>query len=127
MQQFVDDFRQRLKQKARAESLGVILADSRVVPFRLGISGVALAWSGLLGVSDERGKPDLFGKPLKVSRLAIADNLASLAQLFFGQAAEQTPFVLINDAPVAFSDTQQDYKSAQIDPADDLYAPLFRA
>lgn len=125
-QAFVDGFREAIQARAGVREFGVIVADSRVVPFRLGISGVALAWSGFVGVSDERGKKDLFGRTLKVSQIAVADDLASVAQIFFGQAAERVPFVLINDPPVSFTDLPQNYKSAQIPIAEDLYTPLFR-
>ncbi len=123
-QALVDEFRTELQQYFNIQKLGVILVDSRVVSFRLGITGVAMAWSGFVGVSDERGKADLFGKKLAVSQIAVADNLASIAQIFFGQSAEQTPFVVCEDVPVHFTDEKQDYRSAQIPPEDDLYAEL---
>lgn len=124
-QGFVDRFRSDLRERFQLANLGVILVDSRIISFRSGISGVAMAWSGFEGVSDERGKPDIYGKKLAVSRIAVADDLASVAQIFFGQAAERIPFVLCEDAPVRFTDERQDYRSAQIPPAEDLYAPIF--
>ncbi len=125
-QQFADEFRAQLQQKSSVQELGVIVADSTVVSFRLGIVGRAVAWSGFVGVSDERGKADLFGNRLTVSRIAVADNLASVAQNFFGQAAEQTPFVVCENTPVTYTDEQQDSRVAQIAPEDDLYASLWR-
>lgn len=125
-QEYADVFCEQLRKRFSISNVGVVLADSRVVPFRLGISGIAIAWSGFVGISDERGKTDIFGHKLQVSQIAVADNFASLAQVFFGQAAEQTPFVLFENAPVQFSVAQQDHQSACIDPRDDLFSSIFR-
>jgi len=100
----------------------VLVVDSRVVSRRLGISGVALGWSGFHGISDERGKQDLFGKELAVSQIAVADNLASLAQIFFGQSNEQTPFVLFEKCEnIVFTEEEEDPKIAVIAEKDDLF------
>ncbi len=122
-----DLIRNYFMEKYKLKHFGVIIADSRVVPFRLGISGVALAWVGFTGVSDERGKNDLYGKPLKVSRLAVADNLAGFAQNYFGQANERVPFVLLQNPPVEFTDVKQNSKSAAIRPEDDLYGAFWKS
>ena len=42
-----------------------------------------------------RGQPDLFGKPLRTSEVAITDELSSAASLLQGQANEGQPVVLI--------------------------------
>ena len=47
--------------------VGVILADSWLVPGRLGTTGVALGSAGFQPVEDERGKADLFGNPMSVT------------------------------------------------------------
>ncbi len=75
--------------------IGVVVSDSRLMPTRMGTTGVALAAIGLQGILDLRGKPDLFGNPLKVTRQAIADDLCSGAQLVMGEADDATPIVLV--------------------------------
>ena len=45
-------------------------------------------------IRDEIGKPDLFGKPLRITRDAVADELASAASLLMGNAAQATPAVI---------------------------------
>lgn len=78
----------------RGVRIGVVVSDSRLMPTRIGTVGVSLAAAGVQGVRDLRGKPDLFGNPLKVTRQAIADDLCSVAQLLMGEADEGTPLVL---------------------------------
>ena len=124
-QKSADVFRQQLRTTFNLHDVGVVICDSRVLPFRQGITGVALAWSGFVGVSDERGKTDIFGRQLEVSRIAVADALATVAQLFFGQADERIPFVLCTNAPVHFTDAPQQASEACISTEDDLYADLF--
>lgn len=83
-------------------NIAVIIGDSRTQPLRLGCVGIALACAGIEPVEDVRGRKDLFGKPLLITRRATADNLVSAAQLIMGEADESTPAVLIRDAPVKF-------------------------
>ncbi len=72
-----------------------MIADSRLMPTRMGTVGVALAAVGIQAVRDLRGHPDLFGTPLKVTRQAIADDICTGAQLVMGEADEATPVVLV--------------------------------
>lgn len=124
-QKSADEFRKKLQKKYAINNVGVVICDSRVVPFRQGITGVALAWSGFVGVTDERGKKDLFGRKLEVSQMAVADNFSSVAQIFFGQANEKIPFIVCKNAPVQFTDTPQHSTDACISVEDDLYSSIF--
>jgi coenzyme F420-0:L-glutamate ligase/coenzyme F420-1:gamma-L-glutamate ligase len=89
-------------------NIAVIVGDSRTQPLRLGCVGIALGCAGIEPVEDVRGKKDLFGKPLLITRRATADNLVSAAQIIMGEADERTPAVLIKDAPVIFIDGSVD-------------------
>lgn len=73
----------------------VIIADSRTHAMRLGCSGVAIGCAGMLAVKDEVGKRDLFGRELTVTKKAVADNLASAAELVMGEADESMPAAVI--------------------------------
>jgi len=75
--------------------IGVIVADSRTHAMRLGCSGVAIGTAGIPSVIDDRGRSDLFGRKLEVTKRAIADNIASAAELVMGEADECTPAAII--------------------------------
>ncbi|ABK15243.1 MAG: coenzyme F420-0:L-glutamate ligase [Methanothrix sp.] len=85
--------------------IGVIIGDSRTHPLRLGCVGVALACDGIIPVEDARGRRDLYGKPLRITVKAVADNLVSAAQLVMGEGDEGIPAVVIRGAPVELSDS----------------------
>jgi len=82
--------------------LGVIITDSHIQPLRLGTIGQAVGVAGIEPVIDCRTKPDLFGKPLRITFRAVADQLASAAQAVMGEAAEQVPVVVVRGAGVVF-------------------------
>ena len=84
--------------------VGVIIIDSRLMPARNGTVGVAIACAGIEPISDLRGKKDLHGNPLKVTFQAVADNLASIANLQMGEGNEAIPAALIRDAGVKLTE-----------------------
>jgi coenzyme F420-0:L-glutamate ligase / coenzyme F420-1:gamma-L-glutamate ligase len=73
--------------------LGVLIIDSHGRAWRTGTVGVAIGLSGLPGLVDLRGSPDLFGYSLRITQVGVADELAAAASLVMGQAAEGTPVV----------------------------------
>ena len=79
--------------------LGVLIIDSHGRAWRLGTVGVAIGLSGLPGLVDLRGAPDLFGFHLKITQVGAADELAAAASLLMGQAAEATPVVHVRGFP----------------------------
>ncbi len=94
-----EKIRSRLEQRYSCR-LGVIIGDSRTQPLRLGCSGIALGVSGFIPVEDVRGTSDIYGKILRITYKAVADNLVSAAELLMGETAERVPCVLIRGAPV---------------------------
>ena len=74
--------------------VGIIFSDSRLAPTRIGTTGVAVTISGFNPSIDKRGQLDLFGNKLRVTQMAIADNLSSAAQLLMGEGNESTPIVI---------------------------------
>ena len=75
--------------------IGVIIADSRTHAMRRGCSGVAIGCAGITAVIDDRGRNDLFGRKLEVTRRAVADNISSAAELVMGEADEGIPAAVI--------------------------------
>lgn len=86
--------RDEIKQ-ACGVNIAVLVIDSRTHAMRLGCSGVAIGCSGIASVIDDRGRSDLFGRKLEVTKRAIADNIASAAELVMGEADECTPAAVI--------------------------------
>lgn len=82
--------------------IGVVISDSVVRPLRLGTVGQAIGVAGIEPVIDCRGQPDVYGKPLKITFRAIADQLATAAQLVMGEAGGQVPVAIIRDVDVEF-------------------------
>jgi coenzyme F420-0:L-glutamate ligase len=84
--------------------IGVIIADSRTHAMRLGCSGVAIGSAGIPSVIDDRGRNDLFGRRLDVTKRAVADNIASAAELVMGEADECTPAAIIRGIGLPIGD-----------------------
>jgi coenzyme F420-0:L-glutamate ligase / coenzyme F420-1:gamma-L-glutamate ligase len=75
--------------------LGIIINDSFGRAWRNGVVGVALGSAGLPALLDCVGEPDLFGRPLRITQIALADEIAAAASLVMGQAGEAQPAVLV--------------------------------
>jgi coenzyme F420-0:L-glutamate ligase / coenzyme F420-1:gamma-L-glutamate ligase len=73
----------------------IIITDSWGRAWRQGTVGVALGVAGLPALLDLRGRPDLFGRELRVTQIGFADEIASAASLVMGQADEGRPAVLV--------------------------------
>lgn len=97
--------RRHLIKMSGVKHLGVVITDSTARPLHMGTEGVSIAYSGFSALNNYVGKPDLFGRELKVSISNIADALASAAVLVMGEGKEQTPIAVIGDVPsVEFQD-----------------------
>ena len=79
-------------------SLPVIINDSAGRAWRNGTVGFALGCSGMEPLRNQIGEPDLYGRPLEVTEVAVADEMAAAASLVMGQAAEGCPVVLLRGA-----------------------------
>lgn len=72
----------------------VIISDSFGRPWRNGIVNVAIGAAGIEAVLDLRGKPDVAGRAMKATVIAVGDELASAADLAGGKV-DQRPVVLV--------------------------------
>lgn len=75
----------------------VIVSDSFGRPWRFGITDVAIGVSGLLPLDDLRGQPDADGRVMRSTVRAVADELASTAELVLGKSAGR-PIALVRGA-----------------------------
>lgn len=80
---------------------GVVINDSFGRPWRNGVVGVALGAAGVPALVDRVGAEDLFGRKLKVTEIAVADEIAAAASLLMGQADEGLPVVLVRGLQIA--------------------------
>lgn len=117
--------RQQLQQKLGLKKLGILITDSHTSPLRHGVTGVALSFSGFHPVRNMIGQTDIFGRKLKMTKVNLADSLATSAVLMMGEAAERCPLALIHNAPVEYTDHPQ-RSDLVVDPADDIYLPLYQ-
>ncbi|MCX6780494.1 MAG: coenzyme F420-0:L-glutamate ligase [Candidatus Magasanikbacteria bacterium] len=107
------------------KKLGVIITDSRLLPLRAGVVGIALGYAGFSGIREYRGSQDLNGRVMSYSRTDVADSLATAAVVVMGEGDECQPLAMIVDAPVEWVE-EVDRKELYIDPREDVYAPLWR-
>jgi coenzyme F420-0:L-glutamate ligase/coenzyme F420-1:gamma-L-glutamate ligase len=77
--------------------VGVIVSDSFGRPWRWGITDVALGVSGFKPLDDMRGQADTEGREMRATVVAVADQLASTAELASGKTSRR-PLVLIRGA-----------------------------
>ena len=88
-----------LRQKIQTSSgidVPVIISDTFGRPFRMGQTNCALGISGLNPILDYAGSLDSFKKILRVTAIAIADELSSAAELVMEKTAN-CPVVIIRD------------------------------
>jgi coenzyme F420-0:L-glutamate ligase/coenzyme F420-1:gamma-L-glutamate ligase len=86
--------RQKIK-KLVGKDVAVIISDTHGRPLRDGEINVAVGVAGINPIRDRRGETDLFGYQLRAKRTAVADELASAAELVIGQAREGIPVAII--------------------------------
>ena len=86
------------------KKIGVMIIDSHGRPWRLGIIGTSIGISGMPALVDLRGTKDIFGYKLKITQIAVADELAAACSLVMGQAAERIPAVHVRGFPYDLGD-----------------------
>jgi len=89
---------QQVRQEIKALTgcnVAVIISDTHGRPLRMGEINVAIGVAGIKPIRDRRGEKDLFGYVLKIKQTAVADELASAAELVIGQANEGIPAAII--------------------------------
>lgn len=117
--------RRELMKRNKLQDLGVLITDSRVMPLRAGVLGIALGYAGFKGLRDYRGKKDIYGRKLKYTQTNVADSLATTSTLVMGEGKEQYPLGLILEAPLEFSNKLVK-NELKISVEDDMYSPLFK-
>lgn len=111
-----------LRQQLQARlglSLFVIINDSAGRAWRNGTCGFALGCAGFEALVNRIGDKDLFGRPLEITQIAVADELAAAASFLMGQADEGAPVVVICGA--ALRPSEQGCESLIRPKSEDLF------
>ena len=82
-----------LKTKKR---IAVLISDTFGRPFRMGQTDCAIGVAGINPILDLRGQTDTFGKTLRVTEIAIADEICSAAELVMGKT-KNCPVAIIRN------------------------------
>lgn len=80
---------------------GVVVSDSLGRPWRFGITDLAIGVAGFRPLEDLRGTADADGRPMSATIRAVADEIASAAELVLGKAARRPVALVRGAAPPA--------------------------
>ncbi|CAN5680403.1 coenzyme F420-0:L-glutamate ligase [soil metagenome] len=93
--------------QATGVGTGIIISDTFGRPWREGLVNVAIGVAGVRAFEDYRGQRDTFGRPLVASVLAVADEIASAAELVMAKTA-RIPVALVRGMQVDGNGTGQE-------------------
>jgi coenzyme F420-0:L-glutamate ligase/coenzyme F420-1:gamma-L-glutamate ligase len=111
----------RVRDRVQAEfgiDVPVVVSDSFGRPWRWGIVDVAIGVSGVAPLEDLRGTPDYDGRTMRSTVRAVADELASAAELALGKSTGR-PVAVVRGA--AFSRAETPISDVLIPPEADLF------
>jgi coenzyme F420-0:L-glutamate ligase/coenzyme F420-1:gamma-L-glutamate ligase len=118
-----DQSAQKIRQQIReltTMNVAIIISDTHGRPLRQGEINIAIGTSGFEPLRDRRGEKDLFGYTIRIKKTAIADELASAAELVIGQTNEGIPVAIIRGYPYPESETANTKKMIR-PPEEDLF------
>ncbi|MFP3985172.1 MAG: coenzyme F420-0:L-glutamate ligase [Candidatus Bathyarchaeia archaeon] len=107
--------------KLTGKKVGIIISDTYSRAFRRGQVNFAIGLAGIHPFYDYRGSEDLFGYIIQVKSSAVADELASAAELVMGQGREAVPVAIIKGLKrISFSERSSS-KDMVISENEDLF------
>ncbi|ABK77002.1 conserved hypothetical protein [Cenarchaeum symbiosum A] len=87
--------RREILEKA-GRQVAVIISDTFGRPFRMGQTDCAIGVSGMGPITDYIGTKDTFGRELRVTEMAVADELCGAAEIVMGKASRIPAAVIRN-------------------------------
>ena len=87
--------RAALERRSGRRPLGVIVTDTFGRPWRQGLVNIAIGLAGVPAIVDWAGRGDAWGRTLKATMPALADELAAAAGILMQKDA-RTPIIVIN-------------------------------
>ena len=97
-----ETLRNQVKEKT-GKNIAVIISDTFGRPFRQGQTNAAVGISGIISVLDYAGEKDTFGRTLRVTSIAIVDEICSATELVMGKSLH-VPISIVRNYP--FDDTK---------------------
>ena len=91
------------------KNVSVVISDTFGRPFRMGQTNCAIGISGLNPILDYEGKKDSFEKTLRVTAIAIADELSGAAELVMGKSLNCPAAIVRN-----YSYSSQEHKISEL-------------
>ncbi|HEX2406307.1 MAG TPA: coenzyme F420-0:L-glutamate ligase [Nitrososphaeraceae archaeon] len=90
-----ESIRKEIYEKTRKQ-VAVLITDTFGRPFRMGQTNVAIGIAGINPLKSYKGKQDMFGKILRVTEIAIVDEIAGAAELVMGKT-EGIPIAIVRN------------------------------
>jgi len=109
---------QQLSGEGAAFDIAIIISDTWGRPWRNGQVNMAIGVAGIEPIVDYRGQHDPYGYELQVSAIAVADELASAAELVMGKI-ERIPVALVRG--YTHISSEGDARQLLRDPAMDMF------
>jgi len=100
------------------KNTAVIISDTFGRPFRLGQTDHAIGIAGIESIKNYEGKPDTLGKIMRVTAIAIVDELCAAAELVMGKT-EKSPAAIIKN--YSFESKNDSISSIIRDEDEDLF------
>jgi coenzyme F420-0:L-glutamate ligase/coenzyme F420-1:gamma-L-glutamate ligase len=100
--------------------VAVVVSDTFGRPWRRGVTDVAIGSAGLRPVVDLRGTTDALGRELMVTEVAVADEIASAAEMVMGKA-DGVPVAVVRGVPADWLGTGSIADDMIRPPSDDLF------
>ncbi len=107
-------------QRRRDVAIAVLITDTFGRVWRVGVTDVAIGSAGIKPILDLRGTTDATGRVLEVTEVAIADEIASAANLVLGKA-EATPFAILRGLDDSYFGDGSIKENALRRPNEDLF------
>ncbi len=104
--------------KKTGKKIAVLISDTFGRPFRMGQTDCAIGVAGMDSILDYNGKKDTHGKLLRVTAIAIADEICSASELVRGKLLRNPAAIIRN---YKFSDNEGAAKSLLRPDAEDLF------
>ncbi len=113
----------RIRDRVRALAgveVAVVISDTFGRPWRRGVTDTAIGCAGIAAVVDLRGSTDALGRELKVTEVAVADEIAAAADLVMGKA-KGVPVAVVRGLEESWFRTGSVVTEIVRPPADDLF------